>query len=1309
MSPLPATPCRCNRVCHAVRLNMTFGELCRLWRHVFQGVLILCLLSYAAGQQATTLMPESSNLESSLFSEVDEGEPDYSAPRFKEDFTMQYDLLRVAGESIKLKCPYTANPPAKVVWLKDNKLNWETDYLVATRITINGFKLLISRLTPDVDEGEYTCVISNEYGNISHTTRIGIEERLASRPIISEIPDQEVLVGSNATFECRVVSDLTPHVMWVKLENNNYTDLQASERLQIVADEWSKDLRHQCKDIMKNHLSNFTLEWKCYSKETVSKKINVQERSIEFYNVSMEEAGLYYCLAGNGLGISEEMAVLTVVPKRVASRPIISEIPDQEVLVGSNATFECRVVSDLTPQVMWVKLENNNYTDLQASERLQVVATVSKKINVYERSIEFYNVSMEEAGLYTCLAGNEVGVSEEMAVLTVVVPKTNRPWNLTITPIRSTAVTCNWNAPLQGGVYNYAIKYCKEKDASTCSTKHMFNKTSYNVTSLEPMVNYRFAVSIDDRPALTSQEVIGTGLSPRAPRILKQPVANITRREGQSVKFKCSIDSDPRANITWWKEGMRVDESAADKEVKRNSMSIKDLEEDDKGNYMCLASNSYGEVKVNFTLRVIVDQGESSNLESSLFSEVDEGEPDYSGPMMAPRFKEGFTMQYDLLRVAGESIKLKCPYTANPPAKVVWLKDNKLNWETDHLVATRITINDFKLLISRLTPDVDEGEYTCVISNEYGNISHTTRIGIEERVASRPIISEIPDQEVLVGSNATFECRVVSDLTPHVMWVKLENNNYTDLQASERLQIVADEWSKDLRHQCKDIMKNHLSNYTLEWRCYSKETVSKKINVQERSIEFYNVSMEEAGLYYCLAGNGLGISEEMAVLTVVPIPTRAPSSKPPKVILKPPDHWNQQKTVMIVSIACCSIILVLFFFIFIMCYKNNQRHTRNVGLDKYPIKSQLTRQLSSESNHSSTPLVIGRARLSSSLTVVSEYEVPLDPEWEFPRDRLTLGKALGEGAFGKVVLAEAVGISAKEQTTTVAVKMLKANATDRELSDLVSELEMMKMIGKHTNIINLLGCCTQDGPLYVVGEYARHGNLRDFLRLRRPPDNAEMTVLLPGHELLTNKDLISMSYQVARGMEFLASKKAIHRDLAARNVLVTDDYIMKIADFGLARDVHYIDFYKKTTDGRLPVKWMAPEALFDRVFTTQSDVWSFGILLWEIITLGGTPYPSVPVEKMFDYLKLGKRLEQPMNCSLEIYHIMRECWHTSPGQRPTFFDLVDDLARIISLSSNQDYLDLEALGDAPVTTFVETEFDSGNSSQHSRHSSESTV
>jgi len=126
----------------------------------------------------------------------------------------------------------------------------------------------------------------------------------------------------------------------------------------------------------------------------------------------------------------------------------------------------------------------------------------------------------------------------------------------------------------------------------------------------------------------------------------------------------------------------------------------------------------------------------------------------------------------------------------------------------------------------------------------------------------------------------------------------------------------------------------------------------------------------------------------------------------------------------------------------------------------------------------------------------------------------------------------------------------------------------------------------------VLVEYAAKGNLREYLRARRPPgmDYSFDTCKLP-EEQLTCKDLVSCAYQVARGMEYLASQKCIHRDLAARNVLVTEDNVMKIADFGLARDVHNLDYYKKTTNGRLPVKWMAPEALFDRVYTHQSDVY----------------------------------------------------------------------------------------------------------------------
>uniref|UniRef100_A0A8C3RCX0 Fibroblast growth factor receptor n=2 Tax=Sylvioidea TaxID=2116661 RepID=A0A8C3RCX0_9PASS len=365
--------------------------------------------------------------------------------------------------------------------------------------------------------------------------------------------------------------------------------------------------------------------------------------------------------------------------------------------------------------------------------------------------------------------------------------------------------------------------------------------------------------------------------------------------------------------------------------------------------------------------------------------------------------------------------------------------------------------------------------------------------------------------------------------------------------------------------------------------------------------------------------------------------------------------------------------------------KHVERNGSKYGPDGLPYLQVLKVSAdSSSSMNSNTPLVRITTRLSSTadapmLAGVSEYELPEDPKWEFPRDKLTLGKPLGEGCFGQVVMAEAVGIDKDrpKEAVTVAVKMLKDDATEKDLSDLVSEMEMMKMIGKHKNIINLLGACTQDGPLYVIVEYASKGNLREYLRARRPPGmEYSFDINRVPEEQMTFKDLVSCTYQLARGMEYLASQKCIHRDLAARNVLVTENNVMKIADFGLARDINNIDYYKKTTNGRLPVKWMAPEALFDRVYTHQSDVWSFGVLMWEIFTLGGSPYPGIPVEELFKLLKEGHRMDKPANCTNELYMMMRDCWHAVPSHRPTFKQLVEDLDRILTLTTNEEYLDL---------------------------------
>ena len=150
--------------------------------------------------------------------------------------------------------------------------------------------------------------------------------------------------------------------------------------------------------------------------------------------------------------------------------------------------------------------------------------------------------------------------------------------------------------------------------------------------------------------------------------------------------------------------------------------------------------------------------------------------------------------------------------------------------------------------------------------------------------------------------------------------------------------------------------------------------------------------------------------------------------------------------------------------------------------------------------------------------------------------------------------------------------------------------------------------------------------------------------------------------------------------MAARNVLVSDDYVMKIADFGLARDIQDTDYYRKNTNGRLPIKWMAPESLQEKFYDSQSDVWSYGVLLWEIMTYGEQPYPNImSAEELYSYLITGQRMEKPSRCSLNIYMLMRQCWHFDSTARPTFSEIVENLDKILQLTStttNEEYLDL---------------------------------
>uniref|UniRef100_A0A672ZKY5 receptor protein-tyrosine kinase n=1 Tax=Sphaeramia orbicularis TaxID=375764 RepID=A0A672ZKY5_9TELE len=340
-----------------------------------------------------------------------------------------------------------------------------------------------------------------------------------------------------------------------------------------------------------------------------------------------------------------------------------------------------------------------------------------------------------------------------------------------------------------------------------------------------------------------------------------------------------------------------------------------------------------------------------------------------------------------------------------------------------------------------------------------------------------------------------------------------------------------------------------------------------------------------------------------------------------------------------------------------------------------------------------------------------------DPKWEFPRENLELGKELGSGAFGMVVQATAYGINKPGVSQQVAVKMLKEKHQTVEKEALMSELKMLTHIGHHANIVNLLGACTESGPIYLIFQYCCYGDLLNYLKensqryhksvtdafnrdrfsslyhnlkprsvldcvpllatsaLNCVDSNADPEMYVNPDEqtedlqALTFDDLLSFAFQVAKGMEFLSSKNCIHRDLAARNILVTKGRLVKIGDFGLARDIDNDSNYVVRGNVRLPVKWMAPESIFQGMYTMKSDVWAYGILLWEIFSLGVTPYPGMKVDHTFySLIERGFKMECPYYANESVYGMMCKCWALEPSDRPSFSKLLsfmfDQLADI---------------------------------------------
>ncbi|KAG7476277.1 hypothetical protein MATL_G00081130 [Megalops atlanticus] len=264
------------------------------------------------------------------------------------------------------------------------------------------------------------------------------------------------------------------------------------------------------------------------------------------------------------------------------------------------------------------------------------------------------------------------------------------------------------------------------------------------------------------------------------------------------------------------------------------------------------------------------------------------------------------------------------------------------------------------------------------------------------------------------------------------------------------------------------------------------------------------------------------------------------------------------------------------------------------------------------------------------------------------RHNIVLKRELGEGAFGKVFLAECHNLSPDQEKILVAVKTLK-EASENGRTDFQREAELLTNL-QHEHIVTFYGVCVEGDPLIMVFEYMKHGDLNKFLR-SHGPDAALMDGQHSVQVELTQAQMLHIAQQIAAGMVYLASQHFVHRDLATRNCLVGENLLVKIGDFGMSRDVYSTDYYRVGGHTMLPIRWMPPESIMYRKFTTESDVWSLGVVLWEIFTYGKQPWYQLSNNEVIECITQGRVLQRPRTCPKEVYDLMLGCWQREPHMR----------------------------------------------------------
>ncbi|XP_059111758.1 muscle, skeletal receptor tyrosine-protein kinase isoform X4 [Peromyscus eremicus] len=730
------------------------------------------------------------------------------------------------------------------------------------------------------------------------------------------------------------------------------------------------------------------------------------------------------------------------------------------------------------------------------------------------------------------------------------------------------------------------------------------------------------------------------------PKITRPPI-NVKIIEGLKAVLPCTTMGNPKPSVSWIKGDSALRENSRIAVLESGSLRIHNVQKEDAGQYRCVAKNSLGTAYSKLV-----------KLEVEVFARI----------LRAP---ESHNVTF------GSFVTLRCTAIGIPVPTISWIENGNAvsSGSIQESVKDRVIDSRLQLFITK------PGLYTCIATNKHGEKFSTAKAA-----ATVSIVEWSKSQRDSKGYCAQYRGEVCDTVLAKDALVFF-NTSYSDPEEAQEL-LIHTAWSelKAVSPLCRPAAEALLCQHLFQ-ECGPGAVPTPMPICRE----------------YCLAVKELFCAKEWLVMEgkthrglyssgmhLLPVPdcSKLPSMHrdpmactrlsylafPPMTSSKPsvdipnlPSSTSSfavspaHSMTVIISIMSSFALFALLTIATLYCcrrrkeWKNKKRESAAVTLTTLPSELLLDR-LHPNPMYQRMPLLLNPKLLSL----------------EYPRNNIEYVRDIGEGAFGRVFQARAPGLLPYEPFTMVAVKMLKEEASADMQADFQREAALMAGFD-NPNIVKLLGVCAVGKPMCLLFEYMAYGDLNEFLRSMSPHTMCSLShsdlstkarMSSPGPPPLSCAEQLCIARQVAAGMAYLSERKFVHRDLATRNCLVGENMVVKIADFGLSRNIYSADYYKANENDAIPIRWMPPESIFYNRYTTESDVWAYGVVLWEIFSYGLQPYYGMAHEEVIYYVRDGNILSCPENCPLELYNLMRLCWSKLPSDRPSFCSIHRILQRM---------------------------------------------